>query len=143
MKTCFMVGHRDFNENIYPALEATVEKCIRENGIREFVVGHYGRFDGMAAQVIRAAKARHPEIRLILLLPYLTEHPLPEGFDGSIYPEGLETVPKRYAILRANCKIIEQSDCVIAYVRHTFGGAFQCVEYARRKKKPVLRVNYE
>ena len=143
MKTCFMVGHRDFNEGIFPTLNAVVERCIRENGIQEFIMGHYGRFDGMAAQVVREAKSRHPEIRLILLLPYLTNQPLPEGFDGSVYPEGLEAVPRRYAILRANFKMIEQSDCVIAYVRHPFGGAFQCVEHARRKKKPVLRINCE
>ena len=28
-----------------------------ESGVTDFVVGHYGAFDGMAAKVIKAAKA--------------------------------------------------------------------------------------
>src|SRR5699024_12606643 len=60
---------------------------ITEYGITDFVVGHYGRFDSLAALVLGRAKERHPEIRLTLLLPYHpAEHPFPkpESFDDTL-----------------------------------------------------------
>ncbi len=133
MKTCFFIGHRDTSEDIYPVLETEVERHIAEYGVDEFIVGHYGHFDRMAARAVKAAKANHPDVRLTLLMPYLNNMPFPEGFDGAVYPDGLETVPKKYAILRANQAMVDRCDCLIAYVKYPFGGAFQCLNYARRK----------
>lgn len=75
-----------------------VEHHITEYGVNAFYVGHYGRFDALATSAVIAAKKRHPEVTLTLLLPY---HPFdrpiptPEGFDGTFYPPGIETVPRR------------------------------------------------
>ena len=80
MKTCFFIGHRDAPEALRPLLDAAVERHITEYGVTEFVVGHYGRFDYMAAGAVQAAKARHPDISLVLLLPY---YPFP--YDTSDY----------------------------------------------------------
>ena len=58
-------------------------------------------FDRMAARAVIAAKQHHPQVRLTMLLAY---HPgerpvtLPSGFDGSLYPPGMENVPRRFAI---------------------------------------------
>ena len=141
MKMCFMVGHRDANMDVYQKLEVAVNLHIMEHGIDEFIIGHYGNFDRMAARAVQDAKILHPKVKLTLLRPYLDDYPLPEGFDGSIYPDGLEAVPRRFAILQANHKIIECCTHVIVYVRYTFGGAYQCLEYARRKKKHILNIN--
>lgn len=140
MKTCFFIGHRDISEAIYSMLEITVTQHIHNYGIREFFVGHYGNFDRMAARAVQQAKEKHPEIKLTLLMPYLNNIPLPSGFDGSIYPDGLEYIPKRYAILRANRAMVDHCDCIIACVRHSFGGAYQCLEYARRKGKAITNI---
>lgn len=133
MKTCFFIGHRDTSEDIYPVLEAEVERHIMEYGVDEFIVGYYGRFDQMAARAVKAAKAAHLNVRLTLLMPYLNDRSLPEGFDGSVYPDGLEFVPKKYAILRANRATVDRCDYLIAHVKYPFGGAFQCLDYAKRK----------
>ena len=69
-KTCFFIGHRDTPDTIYPALLAEVERHITELGVGEFIVGHYGRFDSLAARAVKEAKVRHPEVELALLLPY-------------------------------------------------------------------------
>ena len=141
MSTCFFIGHRDAPESIYSKLEAVAENCIAEFGVTEFIVGHYGSFDHMAARAVSTAKKKtHPEIMLTLLLPYLTNQSLPKGFDGSIYPEGLEFVPRRFSILRANCIIVDHCDIVIAHVKHSFGGAYQCLEYARKKEKIIINI---
>ena len=88
-KTCFFIGHRDAPDTIYPALLAEVERHITELGVGEFIVGHYGRFDSLAARAVKESKAWHPEVELTLLLPY---HPAkkpvqkPEGVGSLFYP---------------------------------------------------------
>ena len=134
MNTCFFIGHRDTSEDIYPVLEAEVERHITEYGVDEFIVGHYGRFDQMTARAVKAAKTTHPDVKLIMLMPYINNIPLPEGFDGAVYPDGLETVPKKYAIPRANQAMVDRCDNLIAYVKYPFGGAFRCLEYAKRRE---------
>lgn len=106
-KTCFFIGHREAAGDIMPALEKSVEKHISEYGVTAFVVGRYGGFDQLAASAVIKAKRLHPEITLSLLLAYHpAERPVekPEGFDATYYPPGMESVPRRYAIARANYK---------------------------------------
>ena len=103
MAGCFFIGHRDTPDTVLPALAAEVERHIMEYGVTDFVVGHYGRFDALAAKAVMDAKKRHSTVTLTILLPY---HPaertvdIPPGFDGTLYPPGMETAPKRLAILR-------------------------------------------
>ena len=133
MKSCFFIGHRDSSEDIFPMLEREIERHIVEYGVEEFIVGQYGRFDGMAARAVQGVKGRYPRVQLILLLAYLRNEALPEGFDGCVFPDGLEFVPKKYAILRANQRMIDRCDHLIAHVQHPFGGACQCLAYAEKK----------
>lgn len=69
-KSCFFIGHHDAGAEIYPALLAEVEYHVTEYGVTDFFVGHYGSFDHMAAQAVKKVKKRHPEVRLMLVLPY-------------------------------------------------------------------------
>ena len=119
-RTCFFIGHREANERVLPALEQAVEQLIVESGVTDFVVGHYGAFDGMAAKVIKAAKKRHPEVTLALLLPYHPfdrPTPVPKGYDSTFYPPGMENVPKKYAIVRANRYMVDHSGYLIKTLR--------------------------
>lgn len=117
MKTCFFIGHRDAPESIYERLLEAVKRHISEYGMTDFVVGRYGNFDRLAARAVMEAKQHHSDVSLTLLMPYYRAdaNPLPDGFDGSVFPYGLETVPKRAAILRANLYMIHHCDYLIAY----------------------------
>ena len=118
MKTCFLIGHRDAPFMIREKLERAIAEAITEYGVTEFAVGQYGAFDKMAAAFLAEAKKAHPELRLVLLLPY---HPseravaLPAGFDGRFYPPGMESVPRRLAIVRANEYMAKHCDLLISY----------------------------
>ena len=140
MKSCFFIGHRDSSEALYPLIVREVERHIVDYGVREFIVGQYGRFDGMAARAVRAMKGRFPGVRLVLLQAYLKNDALPGDYDASVYPEGLEYVPKRFAILRANRAMVDRCDFLIACVSRNFGGAWQCLEYAKRKGKCIVNL---
>ena len=144
MASCFFIGHRDTPDAVLPALAAEVERHIREYGVVDFVAGHYGRFDALAAKAVMDAKKRHPMVTLTLLLPY---HPaeravdLPPGFDGTLYPPGMETAPKRLAILRSNHYMVEHSTHLIAYVTHPSAGSREVLEAAlKRQKRSLIRV---
>lgn len=132
--TCFFIGHRETGDELIPALTAAVERHITEYGVTSFMVGRYGNFDKLAARAVIDAKKRHPEVTLTLLLPYHPfdrPTPTPQGFDGTFYPPGMETVPKRVAIVRANRYMVEHSTHLIAYAWHPASNARALVEHAR------------
>ena len=137
-KSCFFIGHRETSEEVYPELYAAVEQHIVEYGVTEFIVGHYGGFDRLAAKAVIEAKKTHPGVVLTLLLPYHpAERPVdpPEGFDGTYYPPGMERVPRRVAIVRANRYMVDHVDYLIAYAWHPASSARELVEYAQRKQQ--------
>lgn len=139
-QTCFFIGHRDAPETIYTPLLEAIERHIVEYGVRSFVVGHYGRFDALAARAVLNAKGQYDGVTLFLLLPYHpSERPvkLPDGFDGTIYPAGMERVPRRAAIVRANRCMAEICGFLIAYAWQPGSNACRLVDYARGRQTHV------
>ena len=137
-KTCFFIGHRDVSQEIYPVLYDTIEKHITEYGVTEFIVGKYGNFDKLAAKAVIAVKQMYPQVKLLLLTPY---HPAkqtmtrPKGFDEIYFPEGMEKVPPKAAIIRANQYVINHSEYLIAYVHHSVSNAKELVAYAQKRER--------
>ena len=133
-RRCFFIGHRDAPSDLYPSILSAVEEHIVQYGVTEFLVGQYGAFDRMAAKAVIQLKEKYPDVVLTLLLAY---HPgekkveLPEGFDGSLYPEGQETVPKRLAIVRANQYAVKHSEYLIAYAWQPGSNAKKVAESAK------------
>ena len=62
-----------------------------------------------------------------------------ELYDSIVYPP-LEKTPLKFAISKRNEWMIDQSDFVIAYVEHSFGGAYQSLKYAHRKGKRIVNL---
>ena len=60
-------------------------------------------------------------------------------YDTVIYPP-LETIPPRVAIVKRNEWMIQKADFIIAYVKHTYGGAYKALQYARKKKKSIINL---
>lgn len=131
-------GHKEVwdREPVERWLKQVCAELISQ-GANEFFLGGYGHFDYMCASVLRELKKIHPQIRLILVLPYLNSTMITDGYDETVYPP-LETVPPRFAIVRRNEWMVRESDGVVAYVMRGFGGAAKTLEYARRKKKTII-----
>ena len=135
MKSCFFIGHREASSELFSILEQTVEKHISEYGVTEFIVGGYGNFDHLAARAVISLKKQYPQITLSLLIPYHpAERPVavPPGFDNTYYPPGMEKVPRKLAIVRANRYMVAHVDYLIAYVWHPASNARNLVAYARK-----------
>ena len=58
----------------------------------------------------------------------------------ALYPEGLESVPPRYAISRRNKWMIRESDVAVTYITHSWGGAAKFAEKAKREGKTVINL---
>ena len=143
MKSCFFIGHREASSELLGRLGEAIERHIIEYGVTEFIVGNSGGFDRVATKALAETKKRHPEIRLSMLIAY---HPaqrpmqLPPEFDNSFYPPGMENVPRRFAILRANRYMADHCDYLIAYVWHTASKARELMEYAERKGISITNI---
>lgn len=59
----------------------------------------------------------------------------------TIYPEGIEYIPPKYAVSYRNDWIVRQADMVVCYITHDFGGAAKFVEKARKKGKIIYNVS--
>ena len=136
MSSCFFIGHRETMGDVFPQLIDAIERHITQYGVDEFVVGHYGGFDRVVIRALTTVKAYHPEIKLLLLIPYHpSERPIeaPPCFDGTFYPPGMEQVPRKYAIVNANRYMIDHAEYLIAYVWHPASNARELMEYAKKR----------
>lgn len=137
----FFIGHRNAEDEVIPLLDEAVERHITEYGVTDFFMGHYGRFDRLAAGAVKRAKQRHPGVLLIMVLPYHPAiHPIekPEGFDCTYYPWEDERIPKRFAIVKTNQRMVNECEYLIAYAWHHIGSSGELVDYARRREKRGL-----
>lgn len=143
MSSCTFFGHRIINKDIKELLTRQIENLITEYGVNVFYVGNNGQFDHLVAAVLRELKSRNLQISYSIVLAYLPEKKQeykPLSDIETIYPEGLEDTPPRFAISKRNKWMVQQSEYVIAYVEHSFGGAAQFTEYARKKHRTVINL---
>ena len=139
MAKCTFFGHRDSPSSIRGVLSAEIERMINEKDVNTFYVGTQGNFDRMAYSVLAELRKRYQHIKVYRVLAYMPKQSETDSSD-SIVPEGIENAHPRYAIIHRNYWMIDHSDYVIAYVTHTFGGAYQAVVRAKRKKITVISV---
>lgn len=137
MKVTFC-GHRELADRtaVKQWLHSVCQELILQ-GADEFYLGGYGAFDSLCVSVLRELKSENDYIQLILVLPYLNSNIITDGYDETIYPP-LESVPKKFAILRRNEWMVQESDIVVAYVNHSWSGAAKTLQYARRKRKRII-----
>ena len=139
--TVTFFGHKDTPKEIEPTLRTTLVDLIENHGATEFYVGNNGNFDTMVRRQLEELSKIYP-ITYSVVLAYLpTKKNEYEDHSNTILPEGIETVPKRFAISWRNKWMIEQSDIVVTYVTHTFGGAAQFKEMAKRQGKTVIELS--
>ena len=143
---CCFFGHHDASEMVKDDLYACVLSLIENDGVDSFLVGNHGHFDGMVLSALRKAKEVHPHISYSVVLAYMPEKKEEYSYIDpmeTLYPEGLESVPRRFAISWRNDWMLKQSDVVVCYVRHSLGGSGKFVEKAIRQKKQVINLATE
>lgn len=113
-----------------------------------FYMGGYGEFDQIALNCAEEYKKTRSDTKIVFITPYLDDKylknklPLKKCYDEIIYPE-IEHVPKKFAIIERNKWMIEKCDFLIAFVKYNSGGAYQTLEYAKKRKKPFINLYTE
>ena len=140
---CCFFGHRNAPQNVRPLIKEAVLKLAEESDDVMFYVGNQGGFDAMAHGVLKELHETDPRIAYSVVLAYM---PGKKGafdgnlYDDTIYPEGLGTVPRKFAISARNKWMVEKADTVICYQVVDFGGAAQFINLAARRGKRIINL---
>lgn len=138
-------GHSDYLE--YEKYKNNLLQLFEELAIEsdlEFYLGRDGRFDYFAYSCANQHKQNHPNTKIIFVTPYILPNysklvEADELFDDVIYPP-LENAPYKFAIIKRNEWLINHCELIIAYVKHSFGGAAKTLAYAKRKRKNIINL---
>ena len=138
---CTFFGHKDTPKETEPTLRSTLIDLIENKNVTVFYVGNNGNFDTMVRRQLEDLSRTYP-ITYNVVLAYLpTKKSEYDDYTNTIFPEGIETAPKRFAISWRNKWMIEQADIVVTYVTHSFGGAAQFKALAERQGKTIIELS--
>ena len=105
-----------------------------------FYVGNHGNFDAIVRSTLKDLQRVYPQIQYAVVLAYLPgKNPEfgSEDYSDTMLPEGIEAVPRRFAITWRNKWMLRQADYVVTYITHSWGGAAQFAELAAKKGKKI------
>ena len=138
-------GHSNFRKNT--DVETRIMNFLEEyvgDKRADIYLGGYGNFDEFAYECCKKYRESHPGVSLVFVTPYLTPEyqknylaDISKRYDSVIYPE-IEKYPLRLAIVYRNRFMVDSADFVLAYVTHTWGGAYNTYKYAERKRKTIF-----
>jgi len=132
--TCTFFGHRDCPDSIKFKLRETLIRLITEDCVDRFLVGNQGNFDALVYSVLCDLRKLYPYISVTVVLAYMPTEKIANKYGSdTILPEGIETVPKRYAISWRNKWMIKQTEYVVTYITRPYGGAAKFAELAKDK----------
>ncbi len=142
MNSCTFFGHRCVSDEIEELLTSLLIELI-ENDVSIFYVGSQGDFDHMVIKILKSLKIKYPHISYYIVLAYLPtakDNYYFDYSDNTLYPEGLESVPAKYAIVKRNQWMIEKSDYVVVYVNQSFSNAAKFKALSEKKGKIVINI---
>ena len=135
---CTFFGHANAPSEIKSRLKEVITKLIENRGVDRFYVGNHGNFDRMALAVLKELSEVYPQIDYCVVYAYLPQDC--DDFLHTVYPEGIETVPKRFAINYRNNWMIHQSDIVITFVVKSYGGAAEFKKIAEKQGREIIEL---
>ena len=142
MSICSFAGHSELYDTgeIYAHLLSVVEDLITTENISEFWVGNYGAFDKLSAKAVRELKIKYPDVQLNLVIPYLTteineyKELYYKDYDNILVADIPEKTPKKVQIIKGNQYMVKNSQVLVCYVEHSWGGAAKTHEFAQKQK---------
>ena len=140
-KICCFAGHASVynQDNVKEKLKKEIINLIEKEKVTTFYSGGKGAFDWLCAYTVDELRKNYPFIKSYLVLAYIAKEKdkynerISKIFDDTVYPD-IEKTPPRFAIVKRNEWMINNSDFLIAYVDHSWGGAAKTLEYAKKKK---------
>ena len=95
----------------------------------------------MVYSVLKELKAKYPQIRFTVILAYMPDEHIKELYgEDTLFPDGLESVPGKYAISKRNAWLIQHSGFAVCYVHKITGGAVKFREKAEKRRLQIIDV---
>lgn len=151
-QTACFTGHRTISPSAYQPIRIRIREALVEaikNGYRFFGSGGALGFDMLAAQAVLELKEEYPEIRLILVLPCLSQAKYWKIEDMRKYEQikkdadKIVYVSKEYnrdCMFKRNRHLIDNSSLCICYLKKETGGTAYTIEYAKKKGVSVINL---
>ena len=140
--TVTFIGHRDAMQSMEPELKGLLIRLIEEESADCFYAGNEGNFDRMTQKILAELSVRYPAIRCFTVLAYLPRAGAIFSPLETIYPEGLETVPRRFSLCKRNQWMLTHSDTLVCHVLFPGSNSAKLMEKARRSGKRVINLQY-
>lgn len=139
--TVTFFGHKNTPQSIQENAETVIRNLIENHGADMFYVGNQGNFDFYINKILNKISKEYKHIRYYTVLAYM-----PQKTDGytdhekTVLPESVASSHPKFAISKRNEWMLSKSDTVVAYVKHSSGGAAKYYEKAIRQKKKVINI---
>lgn len=151
-RTACFTGHREISSfqsfTIRRKLKKTLQELIKQ-GYCYFGTGGALGFDTIAAQTVLDLRKKYPNIKLILVLPCVTQADRWNKNDREIYEYIKEQADKvvyisdqytRGCMHKRNRHLVENSSVCICYLTQRTGGTAYTVNYALNKGLKVENI---
>lgn len=140
MPACTFFGHHDCPSSIRLKLREVLIDLIENQSVDMFYVGNHGAFDRLVCSILRELVEKYLQIRYAVLLermPGKQNEDYPEDFSEAMLPESIEEVSSRFAIVWRNKWMLKQSNFVVTYITHSWGGAYSLRKWPCVRRKPL------
>ena len=151
---CF-TGHRKIPpeqmDTLARRLKAELTKLIKDGYIYFGAGGALG-FDTLAAQTVLELKRNYPHIKLILVLPCVSQTRGWSAVDAEIYENIKREADKvvytsqeytRGCMHKRNRHLVDNSNVCVCYLTENTGGTVYTVDYARKSGLSIVNISYE
>ena len=154
-RTACFTGHRQIPSKDYTLIQTRLKEALLsslQEGYRFFGTGGALGFDTMAAQAVLELRNTNPEIRLILVLPCVSQAKYWDKGDVIEYERIKRSADKivytskeytRDCMLKRNRHLVDNSSLCICYLTKNSGGTAYTVDYARRKGLAIVNLAYD
>ena len=151
-QTACFTGHRHLPQDKQDDVASLLSRAINEayiNGYRRFMCGGALGFDTIAALQVLEFRNKHPDIRLILVIPCLDQAKRWSDHDRRIYDrisaqadEKIVLSPEYFhgCMQTRNRYMVDHSSLCICYLYSLRGGTSYTVRYAVFRDIPVINL---
>ena len=136
---CTFFGNRDAPMAVAATLREVLRRLVEEEGVTQFYVGQQGAFDRMVIGELERLSSLFSHIRWAVVWAYYPTESTKNV--PTLFPEGLEQVPPRFAINKRNAWMLDKADVVITYTRNPHSNAAAWKENAKKRGKHVIELN--
>lgn len=150
--TCCFTGHRALPPEERGAIASQLEQTVImliQAGIRFFGAGGARGFDTLAAQTILKLRRKYPHIKLILVLPCLSQTQGWRDEDIKVY-ESIKTAADKVTYTsekytqgcmhKRNRHLVDHSSICVCYLTEDWGGTAYTVNYAKKQGLKVINL---